>query len=277
MEEIGIIGFALIITNVYISYRGFKDHAYFDLYSFKIDEIVINKDYKRLITSGFIHVSWIHLLFNMGALYCFSYDVETSLGPLKFLLIYFGSLVGGNLFALFIHKNHYDYSAVGASGAISGIIFASIALFPGIEIGLFGIPYYIPGWAFGLCYVLFSIYGITSQRDNIGHEDHLGGGLIGLLIAIVLVPSVVRYNYLPIALILIPSSAFIYFIISKPEFLLIDNFFKKHESGYTYEDKYNSKKNLKEKELNDLLDKISNKGYKSLSKKEKEKLKEHSR
>jgi membrane associated rhomboid family serine protease len=273
MEGTPVFGLIILIANVIVSYQGFKDHNFLEKYSFKVDEVLIYKEYKRIVTSGFLHVGWLHLLFNMIALYSFSTNLELSLGVVKFLILYFSSLVGGSLLSLFIHRNHSDYSAVGASGAISGIVFASIALFPGIEIGLLGILY-IPSWAYGLLYVLVSIYGIKSQRDNIGHDAHLGGGLIGLLVAIVMVPSSLEINYFPISVILIPSMIFIYIIITKPEFLLVENLFQKAKGVQTIEDKYNYLKSKKEKELDRLLDKINRKSINGLTKKEKEKLKE---
>lgn len=263
-----------MIANGLISYQGLRSRAFMDKYSFQVDEILINKDYIRLVSSGFLHVSWLHLGFNMLTLYYFSGDVETLMGVNKFLLIYFGSLIGGDLFALYIHRNHYDYSAVGASGAISGIVFASIALFPGMEIGFFGLPFFMPGWIYGLLYVLVSIYGIKSQRDNIGHEAHLGGGLIGLLIAVAMVPSTLKYNYLPIVLIIIPCIIFIYLILTKPEFLLINTVFRKPKRFHTVEDRYYNEKQTREQELDKLLEKIGKTGMGSLSNKERERLKQ---
>lgn len=276
MEQISIAGGIILALNVLVSYNGLKDHDFLDKYSFRVDDILMHKDYKRLLTSGFLHVSWLHLLLNMSTFYFFAYGLELRLGVAQFLLIYFGSLIGGNLFSLFIHRQHGDYSAVGASGALCGIVFASIALFPGMELGMFGLPFYIPSWAYGLMYVLFSMYGIRSQRDNIGHEAHLGGGLIGMIIAIACLPHSIEQNYIPVLCILLPSAVFIFFIFTKPEFLLVDNLYKKNEFGYKLEDKYHEQKQLQEKELNDLLEKISRKGYQSLSKLEKEKLKQHS-
>src|SRR5664279_1898625 len=177
MTNTGIITLILIIVNIAFSYKGFTNETFFEGYKFEVDRILINKDYKRLVTSGFLHVSWTHLILNMFSLYAFSGSIESDLGGLQFLLIYFVSLVGGNLLCLFIHRNHGDYSAVGASGAVSGIIFASIALYPGMGIGFFGLPFSIPGWLYGILYVLYSIYGIKSGKDNIGHEAHLGGAL----------------------------------------------------------------------------------------------------
>ncbi len=275
MQETSV-GFILILINAIVSYQGLRNHDFLDRYSFRVDDILVMKDYRRLITSGFLHVSWQHLLFNMLSLYCFSYALEASLGVTGFLSIYFASLLGGNLLSLFIHRNHGDYSAVGASGAISGIVFASIAVFPGMHIQFFGIPISIPAWAYGLGYVLISIYGIRSQRDNVGHDAHLGGGLVGLLTAIMMVPESLRNNYVAILLILVPSCIFIYLIITRPTFLLVDNLFSKQHGQYTVEDRYNSKKADKEKDLNELLDKISKKGIDSLSKKEKERLQQYS-
>lgn len=278
MEDIGIAGLVLIVINIIVSYKGFKDNIFLETYSFKVDEILIRKDYKRLIISGFLHVSWSHLVFNMLSLYFFSTGIESELGIFQFLIIYFGGLIGGNLFALYIHKNHGDYSAVGASGAISGVIFASIALFEGMGVGFFFIPISIPGWLYGLLFVLLSIYGIKSQKDNIGHEAHLGGGIIGLLIALIMVPSSLLQNHVPIALLLVPTLIFLIVILLKPDFLIFKKInFGKAEGLLDVDDKYNATKIDKEKELNQLLDKIHKNGIKKLTKKEKERLEELSK
>ncbi|MGH2666385.1 rhomboid family intramembrane serine protease [Flavobacterium sp.] len=278
MTEIGIIGLLLIIANVVFSYKGFSNGLLFDSYKFEVDKILINKDYKRLITSGFLHVSWSHLIFNMLSLYAFSGLLELQVGWFYFALIYFASLIGGDLLALYIHRNHGDYSSVGASGAICGIIFASIALFPGLGIGFFGIPFSIPSWLYGLLYVAYSIYGIKSNKDNIGHEAHLGGALIGMLIAIAINPNAIVVNYLSILIIFIPTLIFVVLIVKKPHILLVDNFyFKTHKKHYNIDHKYNEQKANEKKEIDKILDKISSKGIDRLTKKEKEKLDEYSK
>lgn len=273
MSNSGIIGLILIIANSLFSYRGFTNETFFNGYKFEVDKILINKDYKRLITSGFLHVSWSHLIFNMISLYFFSGLIESSLGGIKFLVVYFVSLTGGNLLSLFVHRHHGDYNAVGASGAICGVIFASIALFPGMGIGFFGLPFSIPGWLYGIVYVLYSIYGIRSKKDNIGHEAHLGGALMGMAIALLMEPAAITENAITILIITIPSIIFIYLIATRPQILLVDNFyFKEHKKYYNIDHRYNEEKLEKQKELDRLLDKISKKGMDSLSKKEKEDL-----
>ena len=202
----------LIIMNVVTSYRGFKDQLFYDRYAFIVDAVLVHKDHKRLLTSGFLHVNWTHLIFNMIALIFFSGSVEAYLGPLKFIFIYLSGLLGGNLLSLFIHRFGGDYSSVGASGAINAVIFASIALFPGMDISLFLLPA-IPGWLFGLIYVIISIYGIRSRSENVGHDAHLGGGLAGVFLAILLSPSILVTNTFTIAVIALPAIAFIVFII----------------------------------------------------------------
>jgi len=118
MPNAGIIVFILIVVITLVSYKGFTNHLFFDSYKFEVDRILVNKDYKRLITSGFLHVSWTHLIFNIFGLYVFSEIVQVTLGSLNFLIIYFASLLGGELLSLLVHKNEGDYSSVGASGAI---------------------------------------------------------------------------------------------------------------------------------------------------------------
>jgi len=128
---------------------------------------------------------------------------------------------------------------------------------------------------YGLAFVIYSIYGIKSRRDNIGYESHMGGALVGMLVALLIKPSAIIDNYLPILLILVPSAIFIYFIITNPSFLLIDNTFKR-KYNYTPEDRFNSSKRNNEEEIDRILEKIHRKGMKSLTKEEKAKLKSYS-
>ena len=274
----GIISFILIVANVIVSYQGFKNSMFYNKYKFRVDAVLLYKDYKRMVTSGFLHVNWMHLIFNMLALYFFSGSLELYLGAIKFLLIYFLSLIGGDLLSLFIHRNDGDYESVGASAGVNGVMFASIALFPGMHIGLLFLPISIPGWLFGLIYVLYSIYGIRSRKNNIGHDAHLGGALVGLIIAIIMQPSALINNTWAIVIIMLPSVFFIYMIITRPHILLIDNyFFNKHSDAVTVDHKYNIEKTNKQKELDKILEKIHKKGMNSLTNKERQMLEEYSK
>lgn len=216
MDAVTII---IIAANVLISYKGFSDPGFFERHLFEVGRVLRGKEYGRLFMSGFLHVDWTHLLFNMFSFYSFSISLERYLGAVAVVIIYFASLFGGDLLALFIHRNHPGYRAVGASGAVSGIIFAAIAIFPGIQVSIFLIPIGIPGWLFGACYVLYSMYGIRSSVGNIGHEAHLGGALVGLMMAVLLVPEVLTANTLPVVLIGVLCVIFIVLVVWKPEVL----------------------------------------------------------
>lgn len=274
----GIIIFLLIVTNVLVSWKGFGDKEFFSRYRFSVDGILLFKQYDRLITSGFLHVSWLHLIFNMIALYFFSGSLGVVLNWWGFLIVYFASLIGGDLLSLFIHRHSGDYSSVGASGAVSGIIFATIALFPGIEVGLFIIPLSVPGWLFGLLYTLISIYGIRSRTGNIGHDAHLGGALIGMIVALLMRPYALVENYVTILVISVPAIVFIYLIITRPHLLLVDNFFfKTHQRNYTIDHRYNEEQYNRQQEIDRILDKINKTGMRSLTRAEKEKLEDYSK
>lgn len=277
MENPGFITFFLIITNFIFSYRGFKDYSFFTRYKFQVEQVMVYKDYKRLFTSGFLHVGWMHLIFSMLALYFFSSGLVSYLGVGEFILIYVAGILGGNLFSLLIHKNDSFYSSVGASGAVFSIMFSSIALFPGMRIGLFFLPLSLPAWLFGLGYLLFSIYAIRSRSDNIGHDAHVGGGLTGMLLAVLLHPSALVNNFVTILIIAVPAIIFIYTIIKKPGALLVDNFYYNNSRTLTKEDKYNLKKKNTEEELDRVLEKIHKKGINSLNEKEKKLLQEYSK
>ena len=276
MNATGLLSLLLVIANLAVSYKGFKDQLFFDKYKFEVEKIVFYKDYKRLFTSGFLHVNWMHLIFNMLTLWIFGGMAGAFLNGFEFMLIYVAGIVGGNWLSFVIHKHHGEYSAVGASGAVCALIFASIALVPGFQVGLFFLP--LPGWLFGLLFVGFSMYGIKSRSENVGYEAHLGGALIGMVIALLLHPTAFLENYLTILVIAVPTVAFIYIIITRPHVLLIDNFFfKSRNDQYSVDHKYNESKASQQKEIDEILDKINSKGIRSLSKREREKLDEYSR
>lgn len=272
----GFISIVILLITGIVSYKGFNDQSFYARYRFNVDSVVLKKEYYRLFTSGFLHVGWVHLLLNIFSLFAFSGFLEGLLGPLLYLILYFGSLFGGNMLALYIHRNDGSYSSVGASGAVCGLIFAAIALVPGVSISLLIIP--IPGWLFGLLFVVYSIYGIRSQKNNIGHEAHLGGGITGLFIALLMHPSAFLENYIPILIIALPTIAFIVVIVKNPGMLYIDNLFykKQNKDFYSVDHKYNAERIDRQKEMDRILEKIHQKGMNSLSYSEKAFLKKNS-
>lgn len=195
MENINKAVLLIIIANVLVSYKGFNDYSFLNKYKFQVSRILSGEKI-RTLTSGFLHADWMHLGFNMYALYLFGDIVVGFLSIPNFLIIYFGSLLAGSMYSLQYHKNEPYYSAVGASGAVSGVVYSSILLYPAMELYLFFIPIPIPGYIFGVGYLLYSIYGMKKQLGNIGHSAHLGGAIGGFVLTLLLNPSIFITNKL---------------------------------------------------------------------------------
>lgn len=194
----------LIIANALFSFKGFKDLSFFNKYKFQIGAIK-QGEYIRLLSSGFLHADTSHLIFNMLTLYFFADGVIYSLGVIPFLAIYFIGLLGGGLFALIYHKNQPYYSAVGASGAVMSVIYAAILLFPEMKLNFILFPFIdIPGYVFGLGYLLYSIYGMKKGTGNIGHSAHLGGAIGGYVLTLLLAPQVLETNMVLVIILGIP-------------------------------------------------------------------------
>ncbi len=198
---------AVIATNVLISLKGFNDVVFFDRYKFAIGPIKGGQK-DRIITSGFLHVDVSHLFMNMFTLYFFADVVINWFGWERFIIIYFISLIAGSLLALFFHKDEPYYSAVGASGAVTGILYAAILLQPDMRLGIMFIPIPIPAYLLGLAYMLYSIYGMKKRLGNIGHTAHFGGAIGGYVTTLVFKPE------------LFTSDPFMVFILAVPIVLL---------------------------------------------------------
>lgn len=195
---------AIIAANVIFSYKGFEDVYFFRKYEFHVGSIRAGEQI-RMISSGFLHVDMPHLIFNMLTLYFFAPYVYENLSNFSFLLVYFGSLIFGSLLTMIMHKNDYSYRAVGASGAVTGILYSAILLDPNIRIGLMFIPFvHISGYIFGIIYLLYSIYGMKSKSDNIGHTAHFGGAIGGYLITLLKEPSIVTERTFLVFVLAIP-------------------------------------------------------------------------
>lgn len=178
---------AIIVANVILWLMLQSNRTLLDRMIFVYRSVARDREYDRLIASGFAHHSFFHLLFNMMTLYYFGPEVERLYGRLGFAVVYIASIVGGNLFTMVTHRNNLNYSALGASGGLFGVVFAFVWMKPDASLALFFIPVFIPGWLFGIIICWISI--ILSQLPRAGeagisHEGHLGGALSGALVAL---------------------------------------------------------------------------------------------
>lgn len=203
---------AIIVVTTIVSIIGFGNQTIFDRLKFNIEGILYQKQWDRMLSSGLLHGDFMHLFFNMFTLYFFSGVVIDTVGRISFFVIYLAAIFVGNLLSLWMHRKNSYYSAIGASGGVSGVLFASIAFYPNLKLMIFPIPFEFEGWIFGIAYLAYSIYAMKKSLGNIGHDAHLGGAVIGLLLAIVMVPEILYYNALYIGIMCIPIIVLGYFV-----------------------------------------------------------------
>lgn len=212
MGDLNLVTLIVIGINVLISMKGFNDYSFFEKYKFNTGAVRRGEQI-RILSSGFLHVSTAHLFFNMLTLYFFAPLVVSLLGNWEFVIIYLGSLILGNLLSYYFHKDEYHYSAVGASGAVSGILYSAILLQPDMSLYMFFIPVPIPAYIFGIGYLLYSIYGMRANNDNIGHDAHFGGAVGGYVITLLMAPILLQINTLMVGLLAIPI--IVLFVLNK--------------------------------------------------------------
>ena len=211
MSTLPSIVTAIIVSNVLLSFIGFKNQSFFKKYQFQMGKIKAGEQI-RMWSSGFLHVDFNHLFINMLSLYFFAGYVVYSLGEMKFLALYLSSLYIGNYLSFLYHNQQNEYTAVGASGAVSGIVYSAVLLYPDMKMLLIFFPIPLPGYIMASIYLIYTIYGMRKQGDNIGHTAHFGGALAGLIATIAFAPSVLidsRFTLLILASTLI-IAAFIF-------------------------------------------------------------------
>lgn len=191
----------IVLVTVAISFWAFKNESFFQKGLFSPYLIRSNKEWHRVISHAFIHADWAHLFMNMYVLYSFGNIVEEAYfaiifpqsPSLYYLLLYVGGIIMSSLPSFEKHKNNSYYSAVGASGAVSAVVFSSIVINPLSGIGIIFFPgLNIPAWLFGAMYLWYSWYMAKRGNSNIGHDAHFWGAVFGIIFMIVLKPSLIN-------------------------------------------------------------------------------------
>ncbi|MDG2369610.1 MAG: rhomboid family intramembrane serine protease [Flavobacteriales bacterium] len=178
----------LIITTVIISYLSFNNSSLREILIFSPYQYINNKKWWLVVSHGFIHADYLHLFFNMYVLYAFGFNVENqfselnTLGYLYFLILYLGAMIFATLPSIIKHRNNPSYRSLGASGAVSAVVFVFIILAPTAQMGLIILPgLYIPAFLFGLLYLLAENYMSKKGGSNIAHDAHIAGAIFGIL------------------------------------------------------------------------------------------------
>ncbi len=174
-----------LITSLY----AFNDNQLYGKFMLHPYSIAKGNKYFTFITSGLIHADWMHLFFNMFTFFIFAFQLEAMIGHWQFALLYFASLILSDIPTVIKHKDDYRYSSLGASGAISGVLFSYILFKPLSMIGVMFIP--MPAIVFGVLYLFYCMYMSKNSRDSINHDAHFFGALTGLILTVILVPGVI--------------------------------------------------------------------------------------
>ena len=184
------ITLSIILITAVISITGFRNGKIVDDLIFWPPAITKKHQYYRFITCGLIHADYMHLIFNMLTLYFFGRIMEVyymgmlGLQNYYYLALYIGALIVSNIPTFLKHRNDYNYRSLGASGAVSAVVFCFILLFPLQKLGLIFFPVMIPGFIFGSLYLVVSSILERRSRDNINHSAHIWGALYGVVFLI---------------------------------------------------------------------------------------------
>lgn len=183
------VSFILIGITALLSFGAFSSPQAFRTFSLAPYHVARGGKWFQLVSSGLLHADLGHLLFNMITLFFFGPYLEARLGAVDFLVVYFGSMVAGSLVTVIRHYREPNYRAIGASGAVSGVIFGFILFEPLAKIRFFFIPIGIPAFLFAIGYVAVSVFGMRTRMGRIGHDAHLGGAIAGIVLTMILSPG----------------------------------------------------------------------------------------
>ena len=179
----------ILVVTIIVSVIGLSSPRVIERSLLRPYQVAHGTGYAGLLTSGFVHADVGHMVFNLITFYSFAFRLEPVIGSLKFVLLYFSALLVGGLGTCFKHRNDPNYASLGASGAILGVLFASIVYFPRQSLYILPLPVPIPAPLFAVGYLAFSWYSSRSNRGQINHDAHIFGALTGLAFVLVTDPT----------------------------------------------------------------------------------------
>jgi membrane associated rhomboid family serine protease len=184
------VALVVFVATIAASLAGlFANRQIIDRSLFRPYYFLRRRQYATAVTSGFVHADLPHLIFNMVTFYFFAFPLERQIGPLRFAALYLLALVVSDTGTFLKHRDDPQYASLGASGAISAVLFAAIVYFPWMELFIIPIPLPIPAPLFAVAYVGYSWWSARQARGRINHDAHLGGALFGLVFVLLTDPG----------------------------------------------------------------------------------------
>lgn len=191
------VTYIILAITILTSIRSFKDETLKQKLIFNAYLIKQNKEWYRFFSHGVIHADWMHLIFNCYVLYIFGVQVEFDFvlefglgkGLFNYVLLYVVGLAVSSFYSYAQNLNNPHYNALGASGAVSGVLFSFIAFNPTVDLSLMFIPIPIKAWVMGLLYLIYSNYMATKKLDNVGHDAHFWGAVFGFVVTFIFKPE----------------------------------------------------------------------------------------
>ncbi len=198
-----MITIIIVVVTAIVSIICFSSEDLFRKFDFEPYDVVRKNEWYRFISHGFVHADWVHLIVNMLVFFSFGIHVESIFkgledshqlfsAPLAYVVLYFGGMIIATLSTFFKRKDDPNYASVGASGAVSAVLFTSIFFSPLDKILFYGvIP--MPGFVFGILYLIYSTYMGRSGRGNVNHDAHLWGAIFGFIFPLFIQPSLLLH------------------------------------------------------------------------------------
>jgi len=271
------VTFLIVLLTGVVTWQAFRRPELRERLIFRPELILVARQWHRLVSSALLHADWWHFGFNAFALVMFGRVLESYHGATLLILVYVGAIVGGSALSLLLHR-HDDYAALGASGGVSGVVFAATFFHPDMGVSLLFLPILAPAWISALVFTAVSFFGARHRWGNIGHDAHLGGALAGLAIAMLSAPERVLASDWRIGAVVGAGLLSLVLLVKFPHGVrgrLLTGGAREHKPNLRYQDyDWARERNARRARLDALLDKISQRGIDSLSPAERSELDE---
>lgn len=189
-----LLTITIVIATAAVTIVSFSNQSLFHRLLLSSWQVLERREWWRMVTSGFVHADYVHLGVNMFVLYVFGGIVEHVFGPAWMLVLYLAGIIAGSISGLMKHTTSGDYHAVGASAGVAALVAAVTMAFPNLEMNILLFPIGIDAWLYSCFYIIYGIVAGKGRWDNVGHEAHLAGLIVGVVLTLVYEPLLISQH-----------------------------------------------------------------------------------